>query len=111
MAQDPQRLRVGLIVNPVSGLGGPGGFKGSDLNWKDALEAGYKPTAPDRARRFVQLVGAHAAWWTVPGIMGLDEAPGAKVVLPEAAFALGVTSAADTGRAAQALRDAGIELL
>lgn len=111
MAQDPQRLRVGLLVNPVSGLGGPGGYKGSDLNWKDALAAGYKPTAPDRARRFVELVGDAVEWWTVPGVMGHEEAPKANVVLPDARLEVGTTTAEDTRRAAAALRDARVDLL
>lgn len=73
------RLRVGLLVNPIAGLGGPGAFKGSDGNWKDALAQGYAPTAPDRARRLIARVTANAGtigaavdWVTVPGAMGAD---------------------------------------
>src|ERR1041385_6500564 len=51
------RLRVGLLVNPVAGLGGPGAYKGSDGNWQDALAEGYPPTAPERARRLVEEGG------------------------------------------------------
>lgn len=108
---EPQRLRVGLIVNPVSGLGGPGAYKGSDLTWKDALAAGYKPTAPERAKRFVQLVGDAVEWWTVPGAMGHDEAPGATLVLIDAKLEVGATTSADTQKAAAALRDAKVDLL
>ena len=111
MAQDPQRLRVGLIVNPVAGLGGPGAYKGSDGKWREALAAGYKPTAPERAKRFVQLVGDAVEWWTVPDAMGADEAAGAKLVLPEAHLDVGSTTPSDTERAAKALRDANVQLL
>ncbi|MFO1533757.1 MAG: hypothetical protein ABR562_08730, partial [Thermoplasmatota archaeon] len=104
------RLRVGLLVNPVAGMGGPGAYKGSD-RWQDAAAHGYAPTAPERARRFLQLVGDRVEWTTVPGAMGLDHftpPPAPKVVLADAPFAFGTTSRDDTARAAQALRDAGV---
>jgi predicted polyphosphate/ATP-dependent NAD kinase len=105
------KLRVGLLVNPVAGLGGPGAYKGSDGNWKDALEHGYVPTAPERARQFVQRVGDAVEWVTVPGAMGGDWAPGAHLVLEGAPLQLGATTREDTVRAAQALREAKVDLL
>lgn len=105
------RLRVGLLVNPVAGLGGPGAYKGSDGNWKDALAKGYVPSAPERARRFVAEVAGEVDWVTVPGAMGADHAPGAQLVLPEEKFELGKTSRDDTVRVATALAAAGIDLL
>jgi predicted polyphosphate/ATP-dependent NAD kinase len=104
-------LRVGLLVNPVAGLGGPGGFKGSDLDWRKAIELGYAPSAPDRARRFVELVGPAVAWITVPGAMGGDYLPGAELVLPDARLETGSTSREDTVRAAQAIAEARVDLL
>jgi len=110
----PDRLRVGLLVNPVAGLGGPGAYKGSD-QWKEAVAQGYQPTAPARARQFVQAVDGHVEWWTVPGAMGaehvLPTSPQAHVVLPEAHLEFGATSRDDTARAAQALKAAGVQLL
>ncbi|HUR60811.1 MAG TPA: NAD(+)/NADH kinase [Candidatus Thermoplasmatota archaeon] len=105
------RLLVGLLVNPVAGLGGPGAYKGSDGNWKDALEHGYKPTAPERARQLLGRVKDAVDWVTVPGALGGDVAPTARLVLPDATFVLGATTRDDTIRAAQALRDAGVQLL
>ena len=109
-------LRVGLLVNPVAGLGGPGGFKGSDLDWRKAIELGYAPSAPERARRFVELVGAGTVQWvTVPGAMGGDYlgagAPGAELVLADATLETGKTSRDDTVRAAQAIAEAKVDLL
>ncbi|MEA3203418.1 MAG: hypothetical protein QOI63_1093 [Thermoplasmata archaeon] len=104
------KLLVGLLVNPVAGLGGPGAYKGSDGNWRDALEHGYAPTAPERARQFVQRVGDAVDWVTLPGAMGGDCVPGARL-LPGEAQAVGATTREDTVRAAQALRDAKVDLL
>jgi len=106
------RLRLGLLVNPVAGLGGPGGYKGSDGNWQDALAEGYKPGAPERARRFVAEVGPDIDWVTVPGDMGGKYAPaGSQLALAESVFELGKTTRDDTARAAQAIRDAKVDLL
>lgn len=105
------RLRVGLLVNPVAGLGGPGAYKGSDGNWQDALAEGYKPTAPDRAARFVLECGPDLHWVTVPGAMGGDDAPGAQLVLADQVFEVGKTTREDTVRAAQAIVAAKVDLL
>lgn len=105
------RLRVGLVVNPVAGLGGPGAYKGSDSNWQDALAEGYPPTAPGRAARFVKECGADLHWVTAPGAMGGDAAPGAELVLAGEAFTVGATSRDDTVRVAKAVVDAKVDLL
>jgi predicted polyphosphate/ATP-dependent NAD kinase len=111
----PDRLRVGLLVNPVAGMGGPGGFKGSD-HWEEALAEGYKPTAPQRARRFLDLVGDAVDWLAAPGAMGADhfaEAQRARpqVVMPDAKLSFGHTTGQDTSRAALALKEAGAHLI
>lgn len=105
------RLRVGLVVNPVAGIGGPGAYKGSDGNWQDALAEGYKPTSPERAKRFVEECGPDLHWVAPPGLMGADYAPGCQVVFADLEPELGKTSRDDTMRAAQAIRDAKVDLL
>lgn len=106
------RLRVGLLVNPIAGLGGPGAYKGSDRNWQDALAQGYAPTAPERARRLVSKVGAAVEWLAAPGAMGADACPAATAVVPGLGELLvGKTGREDTLRCAVALRDARVDLL
>lgn len=104
-------LRVGLLVNPIAGLGGPGAYKGSDGNWQDALNEGYVPTSPERAKRFAAKVGPGVTWVTVPGAMGADDVPGAEVVLKDRVFTLGQTTRDDTLACAAALREAKVDLL
>src|SRR5207247_8998349 len=70
--------RVGFIVNPIAGLGGRVGRKGTDGVAEQALAAGAKPTAPDRARAFAEaFVGVTKDdpnlafhWVTAEGDMG-----------------------------------------
>lgn len=102
-------LRVGLLVNPIAGLGGEAGLKGSDHDWRTALERGFTPHAHDRARRFVAAVApdARVSWLCPPGVLGLDDLPR----LPGDGGAFGQTTPDDTRAAAVALREAGVDLL
>jgi predicted polyphosphate/ATP-dependent NAD kinase len=110
--------RLGLIVNPVAGVGGRVGLKGSDGAdiVRRALELGALRESPQRAqlalRRLVSLRD-QLEIVTYAGEMGADEARAggfAVTVAGEPAHA-GQTTAADTEAAARALRDAGVELL
>ena len=43
--------RIGFLVNPIAGMGGPVGLKGTDDKVAEARELGAEPRAPERARR------------------------------------------------------------
>lgn len=76
-------LRIGFVVNPLAGIGGPAGLKGSDAVADEAVERGYEPTAHEKARRFLQRLKQQAR----PGSVRIFAAPGV----------LGEMSAKDTG--------------
>lgn len=68
---------VGLVVNPVAGLGGAAGLKGSDGagTQREALARGATPRAGERAARAVRTLLARrpgTRLLTVPGPMGED---------------------------------------
>lgn len=44
-------MRIGFVVNPIAGMGGRVGLKGTDRKVREAIERGAEPRAPDRARR------------------------------------------------------------
>ncbi len=44
-------MRIGVVVNPIAGMGGRVGLKGTDGKVGEARARGAEPRAPDRARR------------------------------------------------------------
>lgn len=109
--------RIGLLVNPVAGLGGPAGMKGSDRPeaLSRARDLGIEPKSPRRAvdvfRRVRRQFEGDAEFLAAPGEMGANE-------LDEAGFPARVvgsvgkeTSAADTERIAGELVEEGVDLL
>lgn len=46
--------RIGLVVNPIAGMGGRVGLKGTDGKVKEALERGAEMRAPDQAREALE---------------------------------------------------------
>jgi predicted polyphosphate/ATP-dependent NAD kinase len=101
-----QPRTLGLIVNPVAGLGGRVGLKGSDGAeiLKQALALGAVPECPQRARRALeQIISLRDSLdlITPPGQMG-EEAARAAGFSPQVigGAARGATTGADTERAA-----------
>lgn len=104
------RFRLGLVVNPVAGLGGRVGLKGSDGSHvqERARALGAVPHAADRARTALGELrsrGAEFELLTAGGPMG--PGTGRVVFAPEGS----TTSATDTAAAVRALREHGIDLL
>lgn len=124
--------RLGLIVNPVAGIGGAVALKGSDGPETVAVARarGAVPQAPARAARTLKRLAARPGEVEIlaaPGIMGADLAREAGfTVTLTASESKGdivgtnterersveqVTTAADTRAAAAAMRAAGVGLL
>lgn len=108
-------LKVGLLVNPYAGIGGPAALKGSDgaAIRAQALALGSQPRAGERTLRALQgLQSAPVQWLSAAGDMGarwLQEAglPSTVVYTP----AVHPSEAADTRAAAQAMLAGGVDLL
>ncbi|MEB3851932.1 MAG: ATP-NAD kinase family protein [Desulfurococcales archaeon] len=74
----PARLRVGVIVNPVAGMGGRLALKGTDgAALLEALARGARPVSPIRASRFLAGLDPRLVdrVYMPAGLMG-SEAPG-----------------------------------
>jgi len=109
--------QIGLIVNPISGLGGRVGLKGTDGPEivRRAIELGAVPEAPARTvRALEELIPMRdeIILLTYPGPMGEDEALlcGFRVELV-GRLAGKESSAADTRRAARKILGQGAELI
>ncbi len=109
------RLKVGLLVNPVAGLGGTVALKGSDGAdvQAEARARGATPRAPERTRRMLEALkhGDDIRWCTWGGAMGEEALRAAGLHGEVLGDAPDVTSAGDTRMAARALVGAGVDLL
>ncbi|MGA0121568.1 MAG: ATP-NAD kinase family protein, partial [Gaiellales bacterium] len=103
---------IGLVVNPVAGLGGAVGLKGTDGLVEEALARGAVPRASDRAAAAIAALPADVPVATAAGAMGEDALQRAgrtpALLVPGGAL---TTTADDTRQAVRALADAGVELL
>lgn len=109
--------RLGLIVNPVAGMGGRVGLKGSDGEaiLKRAIELGAVKLSPSRAveaLRRIARVREQVEIITYPGEMGEDEAREAgfqPTVI--GSIAHGSTTREDTVEAARTMAEMGVDLI
>ncbi|MFF5208941.1 ATP-NAD kinase family protein [Streptosporangium sp. NPDC000396] len=107
---------VGLVVNPVAGVGGPAGLKGSDGAevQREALARGSSPRAGDRAAQAVRSLLARRPGTrilTVAGPMGEDSARAAGAVPELLPLVPGSpSSSGDTTAAVRAMAEADLLL-
>jgi len=105
---------IGLIVNPVAGMGGSVGLKGTDGGMHtQALVLGATPVAPQRAREALAQIRCRGdvAWLVAPGAMGADLVAGFDVTYLVVGATGEETTGEDTRRIARLMLDAGAELL
>ncbi|MGB1237211.1 MAG: ATP-NAD kinase family protein [Pseudomonadales bacterium] len=106
-------FKLGLLINPLAGLGGSVALKGSDGQHEAALALGAVPMALERTKLALQpLLGKALEIYTYPDEMG-------EQVARELGFDVrvfgdiksGATTAQDTERAVAELTEAGVDLL
>ncbi len=108
--------RIGLIVNPIAGMGGSVGLKGTDGEMaRRARELGAEPITPGRTRAFLGHIArlGEIRWYAAPGGMGADYLASldAYPTIVGEIEPNRPTTAEDTRRIAAAMVDAGVELL
>lgn len=115
-------IKIGLIVNPIAGMGGSVGLKGTDGDAAaQARLLGARPVTPDRTATFLAHLHprTEAVWLVAPGSMGAAYAAPlgdqARVVGSEvpagAEEQAGATTASDTRRFARLMVDHGAGLI
>jgi NAD+ kinase len=107
--------RIGLVVNPIAGMGGRVGLKGTDNKVEEARRRGADPRSPSRARAALEHLNEQPAevdLYTYGGEMGEEEAVAAgfepTVVGSPASEE---TTAADTRAAVRRLLEAEVDLI
>jgi predicted polyphosphate/ATP-dependent NAD kinase len=110
-------MKLGLVVNPIAGMGGRVGLKGTDNVLSEAVAMGAEPVAPKRAVEFLQKLRIAKAnlkvdILTCPSVMGEDDAKIAKY--PVQLLSMSVrkkTSAEETKKAIRLIADARVDLI
>ncbi len=97
---------VGFLVNPIAGMGGRVGLKGTDGVVDEARQRGAIPVAPERAAQAMQTIDAPIL--TCSGRMGAASIPGPADIVytpPDQ------TTAADTRKACRRFIDEGADAI
>ena len=114
-------MNIGLLVNPIAGMGGRVGLKGTDGVVEEAIKRGATPVAPSRALEFLTALESvmspsklkeEIRIITCPGKMGEDVAQEAG--LKHKVIDIGIensTDAEDTKDCVLALYEAEVRLL
>ncbi len=110
-----QGMKIGFAVNPIAGMGGRVGLKGTDGVYQKAVERGAVPVAPERAREALKGMKGGHEWFTPEGIMGeelLKEFfPHDPVSVIPTRKNMGETEPEDTIRAAEVFLEEQVDLI
>ncbi len=110
-------MKLGFIVNPIAGMGGRVGLKGTDGVVKEAIAKGATPVSPGRAREFLEELKEYMTETpmnilTCPGIMGQEEAEAVSLPVQVLPVEIGEdTTAEDTKMAVELMLKEDIDLI
>ncbi len=108
--------KIGFVLNPIAGMGGAVGLKGTDGEGTllEARELGAVPMAKERALRAFKVIAGSSSVpqvLTVKGDMGMDVLSAAGVDGEVVFSASGDTTSEDTKKAVRAFLDQGVDLV
>jgi len=109
-------MNIGLLVNPIAGMGGRVGLKGTDGVVKEAIRRGAKPVAPRRAREFLDALKSlrvpDVSLTACPGPMGAGVCRQVGFKHDVVDVAIGTeTASEDTVRCVKALYKSGVRFI
>jgi len=108
---------MGFLVNPIAGMGGKVGLKGTDNVSNKAFAMGAKPVSPIRAVEFLNRLrelemAKKINLLTCPGVMGEDEVKSAGLNVQILPMLIGTeTSAEDTKLAVKLMIESEVDLI
>lgn len=110
-------MTIGFVVNPIAGMGGRIGLKGTDNVLRKALAMGATPVSPKKAVEFLKRLKElglteRIKLLTCSGLMGENEVKSAGLKAEILSIPIGTsTSAEDTKRAIKLMRDNNVGLI
>jgi len=108
------KKKIGLLVNPVAGMGGSVGLKGTDGEiYQTALQLGAKPVTPARAMEFLSHIRRKDSieLFVAPGKMGEEYVEDIGIPITVVGIIGQETSAKDTKRITADMLAKGVDLL
>ena len=108
-----RKIKIGLLLNPKAGVGGPVGLKGSDGVYGDAMLLGGQSKVADRTVACLErMTHDGIEWFTVPGEMGGDSLAHLGITCHLVGGLIAAdTSAEDTRHGVRLLCEQGVDLL
>ncbi|MBU0497448.1 MAG: ATP-NAD kinase family protein [Candidatus Thermoplasmatota archaeon] len=114
-----KKYHIGLIVNPIAGMGGKVGLKGTDGVVDQAKKLGATPVAADRTNAMLKKFQSFQSsttpihWYTCEGLMGHDALVAVGFTTDTIVYASrsSETSALDTKKACESLVKNDLDLL
>ena len=111
--------KIGFIVNPIAGMGGKVGLKGTDGVLEDALKLGAKPIASGKAEEMLReylynySTRDEIKWFTCLDEMGADELKNAGIKKMEIVYMYAdrYTSSEDTKKACKKFLENHVDLI
>jgi len=106
--------RIGLIVNPIAGMGGSVGLKGTDgVIYQKAVKMGAKPITPGKVSELLTHIERKEEILMIvaPGKMGADIIKDKSIEFEIIGKISETTSAQDTKRIAKQMLNQGVDLL
>jgi predicted polyphosphate/ATP-dependent NAD kinase len=111
--------KIGFLVNPIAGMGGKVGLKGTDGVSDKAKSLGAKPVAPSKALETLEeFLSTYSQrdkieWFTCSALMGYDELikAGAKKIQVVYSYNKSKTNSDDTKNACEKLLKEDVELI
>ena len=102
-------MKIGFLINPIAGMGGSVGLKGTDGLVEEALIRGAKPIALERAKKCMDALNTDHFILTCSGEMGEDAVIKQSY---EVVYSFdGASTREDTKNACKLFLDNGVELL